>query len=263
MVQSWKQGTSFARDHRDGGTHRVYQGTGNNAAVTERPGRAASPSRIRRSTVSPYDRAPSPQARYRNASPQRYHQDPHQTYQHNNVNSEDFIQHRSPSPQRRYQERRTEPVPMGVDDGRSMKPRSVPIEYDRSYAQSQKQMQQSRLEEQVSALHYKLGQMEIQLQRHKQKAEDAVMKCERMERDQHALKREHEAALKAATEAAAELAEWKEREGAKAVVRLNQQLEDKTKLIAELREDLATALSERDDALKRASQQAGVMTHDS
>lgn len=257
MVQSWKQGTSLVRDHRDGGTTRIYQGTGSNIAVTEK-GPRQSPRRVR-NNVSAYERAPSPQARYRSATSFD------QANQQNNLNSEEFVQHRSPSPQRRYQERRLEQSPARKDvvskRGSCADPTSpTHPSFDKSFAQSQKQMQQNRLEEQVSTLHYKLGQMEIQLGRHKQKSADAIQKCERMERDQEALKREHEAAVHAATHAALRLEEWKERENSKSVLRMQQELEQRIEQNAELRGLLATALSERDEALCRASQSAGVIS---
>lgn len=111
--RSWQSGTSLGQNYRDGGvtrptrhpaaltvavpqTHRVYQGTTRNPVVTEIAPRASSP---QRRNTSPYKRAPSPQGRYRHASPTP--QRPAAT------RPAERVQHRSPSPQRRYQERRT------------------------------------------------------------------------------------------------------------------------------------------------------------
>jgi len=216
--QSWKQGTSLAvgRNHRDGGTIRSYTGTPNNMSVTERapPQRQQSPRRGQRN-VTPYERAPSPQARYRNASPQR------EAPVQNSANFDSSVQHRSPSPQRRYAQAQESPLP--VRDEREISRHK----YDKSYAQSQKQMQLSRLEAENYEVKYKLQEMELEVKKHKKAAELATEKCDRQKCEAELLKQAFEAAkLVAIAEA---VKEFKEREDFKKVEKLeheNQQLKE-------------------------------------
>eukprot|EP00658_Telonema_sp_P-2_P076753 TRINITY_DN6786_c0_g1_i1.p1 TRINITY_DN6786_c0_g1~~TRINITY_DN6786_c0_g1_i1.p1 ORF type:complete len:281 (-),score=66.75 TRINITY_DN6786_c0_g1_i1:276-1118(-) len=245
--KSWQQGTALAaghRDHRDGGTVRVYQGHPRHPTVTELPPRNRSPPR-RQKTNTPYQRHPSPQARYRASSPtpmQRREREPAP------------VQHRSPSPQKRYADRRGQEA---VDETRRV---THDNPYDKSFAQSQKQMQQSRLEEQVSALSYEVVTLKAELKKLSQQAENASQRSGRMENDQLALKQERDAAIAQAEVANEELRLVKESADSKAVIKLQEELEMRKQVEGELRASLATALSDREDALRLANQSTGIMT---
>jgi superfamily II RNA helicase len=125
---------------------------------------------------------------------------------------------------------------------------------DKSFHQSQKNLRQSHLEEQCSALSYELETLKAANLKLSRKAEAAISQAERMDRDHTALLQEREAAIARAEAAEEELRQFKEGDVFLAHKQMKQDLTEKTEECLTLRGQLAQALGERDDAYSKLAE---------
>merc|ERR1712195_36322 len=128
---------------------------------------------------------------------------------------------------------------------------------DKSFHQSPKNLRQSHLEEQCSALTYELELAKAANQKMARKAESAICKADRMDRDHSALVAERDAAIARAEAAEEEFKQFKSGDEYTGFHKMKKELHDKSDECLDLRSQLAAAVEQRDTAYSQLQQQAG------
>ena len=215
---------------------RIYSGTPGNSIVTEI------------TVKDDHGKSQSPQKRYQRSANSAGADSPTQSLRSPAAHKSVSPYVRSPSPQQRYN------VP---SPGDSLPPGRSSNSLDKSFHQSQKNLRQSHLEEQCSALTYELELAKAANQKMARKAESAVCKADRMDRDHSALVAERDAAIARAEAAEEEYKQFKSGEEYTGLHKMKKDFHDKSDECLDLRSQLAQAVEQRDTAYSQLQQHAG------
>merc|ERR1711865_63955 len=211
---------------------RIYSGTPGNSIVTE----VAEP--VETKTTSPQKRYSRSNQRDALASPTQSLRSPNS---HKCVSP--YV--RSPSPQNRYNIEHQQLPPCRSTDM-----------LDKSYHQSQKNLRQTHLEEQCSALAYELETLKAANAKMTRKTEHALSKAERMERDHEAICAERDAAVARANAAEEEFSQFKQGDEYTSHKQAQLDLAAKNEECLLLRSQLAQAVEDRDSAYSQLQEHA-------
>jgi len=215
---------------------RIYSGTPGNSIVTEI------------TVKDDHGKSQSPQKRYQRSTNSAGANSPTQSMRSPAAQKSVSPYVRSPSPQQRYN------VP---SPGDALPPGRSSNSLDKSFHQSQKNLRQSHLEEQCSALTYELELAKAANQKMARKAESAICKADRMDRDHSALVAERDAAIARAEAAEEEFKQFKSGDEYTGFHKMKKELHDKSDECLDLRSQLAAAVEQRDTAYSQLQQQAG------
>lgn len=127
---------------------------------------------------------------------------------------------------------------------------------DKSYHQSQKNLRQTHLEEQCSALAYELETLKAANAKMTRKTEHALSKAERMERDHEAICAERDAAVARANAAEEEFTQFKQGDEYTSHKQAQLDLAAKNDECLLLRSQLAQAVEDRDSAYSQLQEHA-------
>eukprot|EP00658_Telonema_sp_P-2_P061109 TRINITY_DN4986_c0_g1_i8.p1 TRINITY_DN4986_c0_g1~~TRINITY_DN4986_c0_g1_i8.p1 ORF type:complete len:411 (+),score=102.99 TRINITY_DN4986_c0_g1_i8:182-1414(+) len=219
--------------------HRIYSGTSGNSVVTEIP---VEPSTFKRSPQRNY-RKPSATDPGSPLSPARSVR--------SGPRSPISPYVRSPSPQKRYH----------LEEEYEQQHRATNT-LDKGYHQSQKRLQESHLEERCGALTYELETLKAQMAKTNKKADAAISKSDRIDRDHAALTAERNAAVARAEACEEEFAQFKDSKSAEVQEQIEKELALKSEECVSLRSQLAEVVQQRDDAYAKLQELTGVMQHE-